>query len=429
MGKRRSKSHGSKRPQKRSKPSKEKEKTDFDFVTKHDYVILGDFLYVRPYVFEFKCFFKPRWRDRTIFEVFVDEFRYADREYWHAEFRDGRILRNGVVIGEDAIWTDSIEVLHLVHRHESAVLSRPIQVAVDRDDFVVVSKPPSMPVHPCGTYRRNSLQFILNAFHGYGRLQCIHRLDKETSGLVILAKTSEAAAQFSESMKAGKVRKTYLAEVHGTFPSEGRHCTTPILWDKREMRAMPHDDGLHAETTFKIVSSDEQRGTSIVECKPVTGRTHQLRVHLAHLGFPIVNDPIYGNEQSEKEERGNSWYTPCKSLELSNITLDRPEFDDSAVDICARPTTKLNEWSEKMERDHKRKLTSVEEGKLLKCSNCPQVTNIKNVSMNSMFIHLHALKYESEQWCFEVEKPPWMANQLATGASQDKSGWQVCSIV
>lgn len=406
MGKRRPKAFsgkGNDRPVKRPKPQNSKQQstaTDLDHVCPADYVIINNVMYVRPYVFEFKCHYKPRWKNRAIFEVFVTEFRHADRDYWQFEFDNGRVLSDGSPVSRTALWIDGIQVVHVVHRHESAVRAGGIHIAVDDDDFVVVSKPPSIPVHPCGTYRKNCLQFVLRAFHGFDHLQCVHRLDKETSGLVVLAKTKQAAASFNERIKTRDVIKTYVAEVCGLFPTGGATCDQPIFWDNRLMKAFARqDDGAQAETAFKLLSRHPGTHTSIVECKPVTGRTHQIRVHLAHLGYPIVNDRLYGNADPASSQ--NNYIT--------KMSLHDQRFYENAATHTLRKSKLAGFASACMQA--KQELTVLEEGEVLGCANCPQVTNVKNVCWDSMEIHLHALKYECADWRFEVPLPRWMTHR------------------
>lgn len=360
-------------------------------------------MYVRPYVFEFRMNFKPRWRGQTIYNVFCQEFRHADNGYWKKEVHEGRVLSDGRPIEESTLWDDGVEVIHVVHRHESAVLSAPIHIARDEEDFIVVSKPPSLPVHPCGTYRRNSLQFILKAFHHTGKLLAVHRLDKETSGLVIFAKNSERAAKFSTEIKEHKVQKTYLAEVEGIFPVGLSQCDESVLWDKREMKASVSSQGLEAKTFFKLVKVNSAEHSSIIECKPLTGRTHQIRIHLAHLGFPIVNDPLYGDRKGAQRAIVTT-QGPCPL----SASLAHPEFVADNTLSVQRQSYLACEWSKRSFERNGRHLSCLEEGKMLSCSNCPQVANVKNVVVQQMFIHLHALRYESEDWRFDVPPPPWM---------------------
>lgn len=398
----------------RSKPSKPE--TDLDYISKHDYVIIDNFMHARPYVFEYKTNFKPRWRNQTILDVFRQEFKHTEDNYWERETEDGRILANGEKITSGTLWDNGIEVVHLVHRHESAVLASSIHIAQDEDGFIVVSKPPSLPVHPCGTYRRNSLQFIMKAFHGTGKLFVVHRLDKETSGLVILAKKPDFAAKFSAEIKEHKVQKTYLAEVHGLFPVQASTCAEPLYWDKRELKGFVRQDGQDAKTSFKLLSRNKEKGTSIVECQPRTGRTHQIRIHLAHLGYPIVNDPLYGNRSSHE----NFALSAGSAEDPLSITLDHPAFLDDALVNESRQTYLACNWSQHSLKQHGRHLSCLEEGQSLSCTNCPQVANLKNVEVQQMFIHLHALKYESNSWAFEVPLPHWAQQDGKEDEGEDR---------
>lgn len=419
MGKKRERSLKRSQARKRPCPSKStsRKESDLNYISKYDYVIIGDLMYVRPYVFEFKANFKQRWKHKTIFEVFCQEFKHAESDYWAKEFKEGRILCNGARVGENVIWDDGLEVVHIVHRHESAVLSQKIEIAHNHEHFLVVSKPPSIPIHPCGTYRRNSLQFILKSFYNSGHLYAVHRLDKETSGLVIFAKTPEYASRFSCEIKEHKVRKTYLAGVRGIFPKHITECSEPLYWHKREMKAFIRSDGVEAKTLFKTLSSNISEGTSVVECKPVTGRTHQIRVHLAHLGYPIVNDHLYGSSSSTDSNSAISSHQ-----NTSSVTLLDSEFKEQSDEIERSQTYRACEWSRETYAKKGRHLTHIEEGHALSCSNCPQVTNVKNVEVQAMYIHLHALKYESEEWSFEVPLPKWMKQEKESDKEDERSG-------
>ncbi|PXF43578.1 RNA pseudouridine synthase 7 [Gracilariopsis chorda] len=352
--------------------------------------------------FEFRTYYKPRWKNKTVYETFCDEFSHKDEVYWSREFDGGRILCKGQTLGINTAWYDGMEVIHIVHRHESAVLSERIHIAVDREGFVVVSKPPSVPVHPCGTYRRNCLQFILKAFYGMGDLFSVHRLDKETSGLVIMAKNPEYAARFAKEIKDHKVRKTYIAEVNGIFPNGELDCKEPIYWDKKTMKAGISEKGADATTKFSKISHNNRECTSLVECKPITGRTHQIRVHLAHLGYAIINDTLYATERIPSKRSKVS-----RDFESSALLLTHDSFKDEAAINMMRKTYLACEWSRRSYQQHGRHLTCTEEGEELCCKNCPQVTNDKNVNIDAMYIHLHALKYESSEWSFEVPRPEW----------------------
>lgn len=416
MGRKRSRAAVDSRMKKRIRvPAKKQNETDLDYISEHDYVRIGDFLYVRPYVFEFRTNFKPRWRHQTIHDVFCQEFKHTDSEYWTKEISEGRVLVDGKAIYKGTLWDDGMEVVHVVHRHESAVLSTPIKIACNEEGYLVVSKPPSLPIHPCGTYRRNSLQFILKAFYNTGKLLAVHRLDKETSGLVILAKNSSFAAQFSAEIKEHKFRKTYLAEVHGFFPLSISECVEPLAWNKREMKGSVSSEGLEAKTSFKRISVNAKTNTSIVECKPLTGRTHQIRIHLTYLGHAIVNDPLYGTHPA----RATTTLVSQVASDPQKVSLNDPGFRDESQSRDLRRTYLATEWSKRSLEQNGKHLSCAEEGHVLSCSNCPQVTNAKNVEVQQMFIHLHALRYESENWSFEVAPPLWISKDKKESVTEN----------
>ncbi|GBG64859.1 hypothetical protein CBR_g48327 [Chara braunii] len=170
-------------------------------------------------------------------------------------------------------------------------------------------------VHSCGQYRKNTVMGILQAEENLGPLFPIHRLDRLVSGLLIFARNSSAAERFRKDVQGGKVEKEYFARVIGVFPEEEVEVSAPVLYDPKEGHSIveteiPEDDPRHrqrqarkdqilsngakckdARTRFKRRSTDGE--TSIVSCMPLTGRTHQIRVHLQYLGHPIANDALY----------------------------------------------------------------------------------------------------------------------------------------
>jgi tRNA pseudouridine synthase 8/2,5-diamino-6-(5-phospho-D-ribitylamino)-pyrimidin-4(3H)-one deaminase len=107
---------------------------------------------------------------------------------------------------------------HTVHRHEPPVTAEPIKIIHETDEILVVNKPGSIPIHPTGRFRHNTVVFILAAEKGYTKLHLVHRLDRLTSGLLLLAKTSECANRIAQQIKSSNVRKEYIAKVIGNFP-------------------------------------------------------------------------------------------------------------------------------------------------------------------------------------------------------------------
>jgi RluA family pseudouridine synthase len=326
--------------------------------------------------------YKARWKGRTLVDVFCHEFSHASIDYWSTEFLQERIICNDSPASPSHVWNEGDQVVHLVHRHESPIVSARIAIVHDDDGYLVVNKPASVPCHPCGTYRKNSLVFILAAM-GWRNLRIVHRLDRQTSGIVVFARTQEHAKLFADSLVERKLRKRYLARVLGQFPSEPTYCDRPLSFDEKSMLAyVDCAGGKEAWTSFQLLRYDARSDCSIVECEPKTGRTHQIRVHLQFLGYPIANDDVY----SGKPGTG----IPSQSDNHVASTKDvSGELRLSDKDMDPKGTIKA-------------------EGRELACSNCPYVANAKGLGQaESMSIFLHALEYQGDGWKYTTDVPAW----------------------
>jgi RluA family pseudouridine synthase len=149
-------------------------------------------------------------------------------------------------------------------------------------------------MHAGGRFYRNTLQHILNAAYHPQTPHPAHRLDANTTGLVLVARTRELASNLHAQFALGRVAKTYLARVQGTLPAAELFCAAPISAEAGENCARTVDlvNGLAARTEFRLLRRLAD-GTSLLEARPLTGRTNQIRVHLQHLGFPVCGDPVY----------------------------------------------------------------------------------------------------------------------------------------
>lgn len=200
--------------------------------------------------------------------------------------------------------------------------------------------------------------------YGITKFYPANRLDRLTSGIVLIAQRATIAAALEATMKSGLLQKSYYCRVLGIFSSEKITCDEPIKTYSFKLGLNKVDpDGKSASTTFERVSSDGT--TSLVKCFPTTGRTHQIRVHLLHLGFPIVNDPLYklsvcpqtGNviksydmekisqaksKRAEEESIGGSGWTQCSTC-LSYQPPD-PTAEELALDLHAFQY-KCSEWN------------------------------------------------------------------------------------
>mmetsp|Transcript_15591 Transcript_15591/g.10960 ORF Transcript_15591/g.10960 Transcript_15591/m.10960 type:complete len:157 (-) Transcript_15591:606-1076(-) len=149
------------------------------------------------------------------------EFKAYSEDYYHGAITDGRITVNNKKVGIDYRVRDGDKIVHKTKRCETPVVNDPIKILADLDEFLVVNKPSSIPVHPCGNFHYNSLSKILEVEKMYkapgGFLGTVHRLDRQTSGIVFFAKNQKCSNEFREAIQNNCVSKVYFARVKGDF--------------------------------------------------------------------------------------------------------------------------------------------------------------------------------------------------------------------
>jgi 23S rRNA pseudouridine1911/1915/1917 synthase len=185
----------------------------------------------------------------------------------------------------------------------------PLDIVYEDDTLVVINKPAGLVVHPAagnwsGTILNGLLHRYGDAAAGLPRAGIVHRLDKETSGLMVVARTLEAQTDLVRQLQARTVKRRYLALVWGNMPSEGT-IDAPIGRDPRErtrMAVVTGAAGKPARTHFRTVDETiwERQPVSAIHCDLETGRTHQIRVHCAHIGHPLLGDPVYGRARGKR---------------------------------------------------------------------------------------------------------------------------------
>ncbi|XP_065872853.1 RNA pseudouridine synthase 7 [Euphorbia lathyris] len=355
---------------------------------KHDYVFLNGRRHVRPYYFEFISHVNNRWAGKTIVDLFADEFKGRPYDYYVSAVKCGRIQVDGQMVPVSYIVKSSQKISHFLHRHEPPVNAFDISVLQQDPDVVTVCKPATVPVHPCGQYRKNTVVGILEAEHDLAPLFPIHRLDRLVSGLLIFARNASKANFFREEIEAGKVQKQYIAKVIGTFPDNEQVIDVNIKYHAREGRSTAvvgdscgnsPDRGKVACTKFTRISTN---GThSIVLCKPITGRTHQIRVHLQYTGHPIANDFLYLSE-----------YAPSRSLE------------GISAEIAARLSSSVTSLNSCADKDEENSLEDFSIDPM--CTNCPN-WGPKGYDVHEEGLWLHCVQYSGTGWVYECPYPDW----------------------
>ena len=261
---------------------------------------------------------------------------HVSRSRVKALIQDGHVTLNGKVSATPNQRLKSGDAIALaVPEPEDATPlpeAIPLDVLYEDADLIVVDKPAGMVVHPApgnatGTLVNALLAHCGDSLAGIGGVRrpgIVHRLDKDTSGVMVAAKTEEAmaglAAQFADHGKSGPLERAYLALVWGTPPAAGGTVDAPLGRAsanrlKRAVVSPGAPDARHAVTHYKVLQSfrdEKQRPlAALLECRLETGRTHQIRVHMAHIGHPLIGDPLYGKHFATKAE---ALAEPAKSL-------------------------------------------------------------------------------------------------------------------
>ncbi len=334
-------------------------------------------------------------------------------------------------------------ISHTLHRHEPPVTDQPIGIVHEDNDVIVINKPAGVPVHPTGRYNFNSLIEIMRSERGLDWHPLpVNRLDRLTSGVMFIGKHPAGADAISSQIMDRTVRKEYVARVKGRFPEEEVVCSQPILLISPKLGLnRVRAEGKTAETRFRRVAyypprsnsptttpspdtaakespaekilapsdvntKDEKEGYSIVECRPVTGRTHQIRVHLQFLGHPISNDPIYCNQRvfgpnlgfkDDGSKHGGDGVNTHAPDEDIIARLSRMGKDEVAEAVA---------YHEEIAGVYQKRKAEKMSGEFCEVCDTPLYSE---PGLHELGIYLHARRYACEmgKWAFETDLPEW----------------------
>lgn len=410
------------------RPKKQIEKPGFDkrMFEETSYYVKDGLRYIKPYFFTFTTHCKGRWFGKKLIDVFTKEFRMESPAYYKAAVESGKITVNDRVVSPDEILQQNQLIKTKIHRHEPPVIDCAIEFVKNDETMVVINKPASIPVHPCGRYRHNTIVFILGEQYGLTNLHTIHRIDRLTSGILMFAKTVSKAQEMEACVKGRLVQKEYLCRVNGQFPREPIICCEPITIASHKMGVCQvKPDGKESKTEFTLVSFNGK--SSLIRCLPHTGRMHQIRVHLQYLGYPIVNDPIYNNPYVWGPSNGKGG----SSKDIKDIlTAFEESRKDSILRTQVSEQNKTPHIEERITMSPKNdtpngnviakndknssKIEKIETADNNMCdfdSECSECRNpIPDPKPDELVMYLHALSYKGPGWEFKTSLPDWAKN-------------------
>lgn len=341
----------------------------------------------------------------------------------------GKVTVNGKKVSINQIVNNGDVICHTLHRHEPPVTAQSIGIVHEDNDMIVINKPAGVPVHPAGRYNYNSVVEIMRHERGNGwnPLPC-NRLDRLTSGVMFVAKHAKAAEELCDQIQGRTVKKEYVARVIGEFPEGEVVCEQPVMQISPKLGLnRARASGKDARTIFKrlayypplpsssarLTKRDDRRtdqekirdskmswkvkeGFSIVRCLPLTGRTHQIRVHLQYLGHPISNDPIYCNQQV---------FGP--SLAAGDDQSDNDEDIISRLSKMGKSeVAEAVAYHDEMVEEYTKRKAEKMTGEICEICDTPLYSD---PGVHELGIYLHAMRYACEggTWSYETPLPEW----------------------
>lgn len=443
--------------------------------------------FIEPYTFKYQLYAKGRWVGKKLMDVLLNEFRQYDRNYFLTALKNKNLQINEASVEEDYILQRTDFITHNTTRKENPIIDVKLDIIHDDENFLAVDKPSSWPTHVCGGYFFNTMHRILSDEYGYKDLKILHRLDKHTSGVVIMAKNKIAAEKFCKKISNDNIEKNYYCRVRGDFPHDSINVIRSIIYVNKAKgiytdvenddydNCNGNDDGSdnktkdglnlkekiyyatdfdeeegkntkkfknkagdsnktnqkqqkcdksgvlinkcdeydetdekntpkYAETYFQKVFYDKKSNTSVVLAKPKTGRTHQIRIHLRYLGFPIANDPCYGgityNDIKELQEYNTKGCLNSNLLKFQQFVPDKNELE----------LEKENEEEFNANGNNNNETKGDNETTINPSLPVTNLMESNTISVSEMYcykIWLHSWKYKFDKYEFTTKIPEW----------------------
>ncbi|KAA5807574.1 RluA family pseudouridine synthase [Thermoanaerobacterium thermosaccharolyticum] len=285
--------------------------------------------------------------DKRIDSFLASELDYT-RSYLKKLILDGLVKVNGLLIKPnyklkegDSVDVNIPEAEEIDLRPENI----PFDIIYEDDDIIVINKPQGMVVHPApGNYSGTLVNALLyhcknlSGINGELRPGIVHRLDKDTSGVMVVAKNDKAHLDLSNQIKERTILKKYIAIVEGVIKDDEGSIEAPIGRDHVERKKMAvTEDGRYALTLYKVL--ERYKNNSLIEATIKTGRTHQIRVHMSYIGHPIVGDEVYGYKKQRFNLLGQALHSkllglvhPSKKIYME-FEAPIPEYFERLINI------------------------------------------------------------------------------------------------
>lgn len=269
-------------------------------------------------------------------DVYVSEKAEISRSHAQKLINDGCVTVNGKQekVSYKVAEEDNIEVIIPEAKVLDIVAEDiPLDILYEDNDIIVVNKPKGMVVHPAaGNYTGTLVNAImahsgdnLSGINGVIRPGIVHRIDKDTSGILVIAKNDIAHVGLAKQLKDHTMKRVYVAIVKGNIKNDEGTIDAPIGRHKIHRKKMAVvKDGRHAVTHYKVIKRVDN--LTVIEARLETGRTHQIRVHMSHIGHPLLGDDVYGDGKNKYHFQGQALHAKVLGF-IHPITNEYMEFE------------------------------------------------------------------------------------------------------
>jgi RluA family pseudouridine synthase len=276
----------------------------------------------------------------TVVETLVRVVRHIPIEVWEQKCADGLILTadHEPVPAEHRVKSGE-RYLHRLPAVIEPAVNMDVRILHEDEALVVVNKPAPLPIHSGGRFYRNTLQWLLYDVYSPQKLRPAHRLDANTTGVQVFTRTGHFAARVQDQFAQMQVEKVYLVRVNGHPDTDEFACKAPISNEPGKLgsRSVDLEAGLPAHTDFRVLRRLSD-GTALLEARPRTGRTNQIRIHAAYLGWPVCGDPAYLAGCELGDVQTLSIDAPPLCLHASEITFRHPVSREPVTFRAPSPT-------------------------------------------------------------------------------------------
>ncbi len=240
----------------------------------------------------------------------IDKYLNENTEYTRSKIQ--KMIENGNILVNDVKVKDSYKVKEndyitieaLEETTDILPENIPLDIYYEDDDLIVVNKPSGMVVHPApGNYTGTLVNALIYHTNNLSKVNTnirpgiVHRIDADTSGLLLVAKNDKAHNILAEAIQKKEVVREYIALVEGIIMEDTATIDAPIGRDKKDRKKMTVTSENSKDAVTHIRVLERYKDSTLIRCKLETGRTHQIRVHLSYIGHPVVNDPVYGHKK------------------------------------------------------------------------------------------------------------------------------------